>query len=112
MEVKGNQPQTEEDIRLWFEPDPIPLQQVFKLERNFTFLKTGKVQQQIVYGFTSLSRERIAPAIAPHHPLLLGIENGLHCRRDVTLREDPTRISKLNAARLMTCLNNLRSKVD
>jgi len=34
------------------------LQQVFKLERKFTFLKTGKVQQQIVYGFTSLSREK------------------------------------------------------
>ena len=38
------------------------LQQVFKLERKFTFLKTGKVQQQIVYGFTSLSREKIAPS--------------------------------------------------
>lgn len=149
--AKGNQPQIEQDIRLWFEPDPTPipgqsyvpkdfettqkvnkghgrleqrtltvssqlqdfldwpyLQQVFKLERKFTFLKTNKVQEQVVYGFTSLSREKIAP------PQLLtlirsywGIENGLHYRRDVTLHEDHTRMSKRNAARLMACLNNL-----
>jgi predicted transposase YbfD/YdcC len=149
--AKGNQPQIEQDIRLWFEPDPTPLpgqsyvpkdfettqkvskghgrleqrtltvssqlqdfldwpylQQVFKLERKFTFLKTNKVQEQVVYGFTSLSREKIAP------PQLLtlirsywGIENGLHYRRDVTLHEDPTRMSQRNAARLMACLNNL-----
>lgn len=149
--AKGNQPQIEEDIRLWFEPDPTPipgqayppkdfettktvskghgrleqrtltvssqlqdfldwpyLQQVFKLERKFTFLKTNKVQEQIVYGFTSLSRDKIAP------PQLLtlirsywGIENGLHYRRDVTLREDRIRMTKHNAARVIVCLNNL-----
>ncbi len=149
--AKGNQPQIEEDIRLWFEPDPTPipgqsyvpkdfeaiqkvskghgrleqrtltvssqlqdfldwpyLQQVFKLERKFTFLKTGKVQEQVVYGFTSLSRDKIAPS----HLLTLirsywGIENGLHYRRDITLHEDHTRMSKRNTARLMACLNNL-----
>ena len=149
--AKGNQPQIEQDIRLWFEPDPTPipgmsympkdfettqkvskghgrleqrtltvssqlqdfldwpyLQQVFKLQRMFTFLKTNKVQEQVVYGFTSLSREKISP------PQLLtlirsywGIENGLHYRRDVTLHEDRTRMSKHNAARVMACLNNL-----
>ena len=41
-----------------------------------------------------------------------GIENGLHCRRDVMLREDPTRMNKQNTARLMTGLNNLGSKID
>jgi len=98
--AKGNQPQIEEDIRLWFEPDPTPipgqsylpkdfettqtvnkghgrleqrtltvssqlqdfldwpyLQQVFKLERKFTYLKTGEVQEQVTYGFTSLYRD-------------------------------------------------------
>jgi predicted transposase YbfD/YdcC len=149
--AKGNQPQIEEDIRLWFEPDPTPipgqsyvpkdfetvqtvnkghgrleqrilttssqlqdfldwpyLQQVFKLERKFTSLKTGKVQEQVVYGFTSLSRDEIAP------PQLLslirsywGIENGLHYRRDVTLHEDKTRMTKPNSGRVMACLNNL-----
>jgi predicted transposase YbfD/YdcC len=149
--AKGNQPQIEEDIRLWFEPDPTPipgqsylpkdfetartvnkghgrieqrilttssqlkdfldwpyLEQVFQLERKFTSLKTGEVQQQVVYGFTSLSRDEIAP------PQLLelirsywGIENGLHYRRDVTLHEDKTRMTKRNAGRVMACLNNL-----
>jgi hypothetical protein len=78
------------------------------LERKFTFPKTGQVQQQVVYGLTSLSREEIAP------PQLLtlirsywGIENGLHYRRDVTLHEDHTRMTKPNAARVMACLNNM-----
>jgi predicted transposase YbfD/YdcC len=149
--AKGNQPQIEEDIRLWFEPDPTPmpgqsyvpkdlettqtvskghgrieqrtlttssqlqdfldwpyLQQVFQLQRKFTFFKTGEVQEQVVYGFTSLSRDKIAP------PQLLalirsywGIENSLHYRRDVTLHEDKTRMTKRNAGRVMACLNNL-----
>ncbi len=149
--AKGNQPQIEEDIRLWFEPDPTPLpgqsyvpkdfetaqmvskghgrleqrtltvssqlqdfldwpylQQVFKLERKFTFLKTGQVREQVVYGCTSLPRDEITPL----QLLMLirsywGIENGLHYRRDVTLHEDKTRLTKRNAGRLMACLNNL-----
>ena len=149
--AKGNQPQLEEDIHLWFEPepDPIPgqgrvpkdfetvketskghgrleertltvssqlndfldwpyLQQVFRLERRFLFMKTGEIQEQVVYGITSLSSE----AIAPGKLLTLirsywGIENGLHYRRDVTLREDRTRMTKSNAGRVMACLNNL-----
>jgi predicted transposase YbfD/YdcC len=149
--AKGNQRQTEEDIRLWFEPDPDPipgmgyvpkdfetvrtvnkghgrieqrtltissqlkdfldwpyLEQVFKLERTFTFIKTGEIQEQVVYGFTSLSTDNITP-----HKLLSmirsdwGIENGLHYRRDVTLQEDQTHMTKRNAARVMACLNNL-----
>ncbi len=36
-----------------------------------------------------------------------GIENGLHYRRNVTLHEDQTRMTKPNAARNMVCLNNL-----
>ena len=149
--VKGNQPQLEEDLRLWFGPDPDPIpgqayppkdfetaqsvnkghgrieqrtltlssqlkdfldwpyqEQVFKLERRFIFTKTGEVEEQVVYGITSLTREEISP-----HRLLQmtrsywGIENGLHYRRDVTLREDHTRMTRKNAARVMACLNNL-----
>jgi hypothetical protein len=39
--------------------------------------------------------------------LYWGIENGLHYRRDVTLHEDQTHMTKRNAARVMACLNNL-----
>ena len=100
--AKGNQPQLEEDIRLWFEPEPDPMpgqgrlpkdfetvketskghgrleertltvssqlndfldwpfvQQIFRLDRRFVCTKTGEIQEQVVYGFTSLSRELI-----------------------------------------------------
>jgi len=149
--AKGNQPQIEEDIRLWFEPDPDPipgmaylpkdfetarsvnkshgrleqriitvssqlndfldwpyLEQVFKLERRFTSLKTGEVQEHTAYGFTSLSRDEITP-----HRLLdlvrsyWGIENGLHYRRDVTFHEDQTRMTQGRMGQAMACLNNL-----
>jgi predicted transposase YbfD/YdcC len=84
------------------------LEQVFKLERRFTSLKTGEVQQQIVYGFTSLARDEITPL----HLLDLvrsywSIENGLHYRRDVTFHEDLTRMTKGTLGQAMACLNNL-----
>jgi predicted transposase YbfD/YdcC len=149
--AKGNQPQLEEDIRLWFEPEPEPipgqgrlpkdfetvketskghgrleertltvssqlndfldwpyLQQVFQLERRFIFTKTGEIQEQVVYGITSLSREEISPKqLLQKIRAYWGIENGLHYRRDVTLREDRTRMTKGHAGRIMACLNNL-----
>jgi predicted transposase YbfD/YdcC len=149
--VKGNQPQLEADLRLWFGPDlePIPgmaylpkdfetaqcvnkghgrieqrtltvssqlkdfldwpyLEQVFKLERRFIFTKTGEVQEQVVYGITSLARQEITPqTLLQMSRSYWGIENGLHYRRDVSLHEDHTRFTKPNAARTMACLNNL-----
>lgn len=149
--VKGNQPQLEEDIRLWFEPEPNPipgqgrlpkdfetvketskghgrleertltvssllndflnwpyLQQVFRLERRFIFAKTGEIQEQVIYGITSLSRQEITPRnLLKKIRAYWGIENGLHYRRDATLREDRTRMTKGNAGRIMACLNNL-----
>ena len=149
--AKGNQSQMEEDIRLWFEPepDPIPgmgrlpkdfetarevskghgrleertltvssqlkdfldwpyLEQVFQLERRFISTKTGEVQEQVVYGFTSLSADEITPKkLLRKIRSYWGIENGLHYRRDVTLHEDRMRITKGNSAQVMACLNNL-----
>ena len=149
--AKGNQSQIEEDIRLWFEPepDPIPgmahlpkdfetarevskghgrleersltvssqlkdfldwpyLEQVFQLERRSISTKTGEVQEQVVYGFTSLARNEITPKkLLKKIRSYWGIENGLHYRRDVTLREDRTRMTKGNTAQVMACLNNL-----
>ena len=77
------------------------LEQVFRLERRFVSLKTGEIQ---------VARDIL------HDPALellnkirsyWGIENGLHYRRDVTLREDYTRLTKGNAGQAMACLNNL-----
>ena len=36
-----------------------------------------------------------------------GIENGLHYRRDVTLKEDRTRMTKGKTGQVMACINNL-----
>jgi predicted transposase YbfD/YdcC len=84
------------------------LEQVFKLERHFVSLKTGKIQEQIEYGFTSLTREEITPLQLLHKTRSYwGIENGLHYRRDVTLREDYTRMTIGKAGQVMACLNNL-----
>jgi predicted transposase YbfD/YdcC len=149
--AKGNQPQMEENIHLWFEPDgeSIPgmnyppkdfesaretnkghgrletrtltvssqlhdfldwpyLEQVFKLERRRVSLQTGEIQEQVVYGFTSLRREAITPAqLLKSIRSYWGIENGLHYRRDVTLREDYTRMTQGKAGQVMACLNNL-----
>jgi predicted transposase YbfD/YdcC len=149
--AKGNQPEIEENIRLWFEPepDPIPgmgclpkdfetakeiskghgrleertltvssqlkdflgwpyLEQVFQLERRFISTKTGEVEEQLVYGFTSVSREEISPKkLLKHTRSYWGIESSLHYRRDVTLHEDCTRMTKGNTAQVMACLNNL-----
>ena len=80
--------------------------QVFRIERE---RRTGtKVEVEVVYGITSLSRE----AASPRRLLKLnrghwGIENRLHYRRDVTLGEDASRIRKGNAAQVMAVLRNI-----
>jgi predicted transposase YbfD/YdcC len=84
------------------------LEQVFKLERRFTHLKTGEVTLQISYGLTSLSPDQASPEQLLHYlRTYWGIENGLHYRRDVTFKEDQCRLRIGHAARTMATLNNL-----
>ena len=84
------------------------LEQVFKLERRCVSLKTGEIREQLAYGFTSLRREEITPRqLLDKIRSYWGIENGLHYRRDVTLREDYTRLTQGRAGQAMACLNNL-----
>ncbi len=84
------------------------LDQVFQLERTFTDLRIGETNSQVVYGFTSLSRDQVAPArLLDLIRSDWGIENGLHYPRDVTLWEDRTRFTHKNAAQTMACINNL-----
>lgn len=84
------------------------LGQVFRLERQRRTARSGKQQQQVVYGLTSLS----ATAASAKRLLWLsrrywGIENGLHYRRDVTFQEDRTRQTLGRAGHVMAALNNL-----
>jgi len=84
------------------------LQQVFKLERRRVLGVTGEIQTEIVYGVTSLttqaaSSQRLLELNRGHW----GIENGLHYRRDVTLREDAGRTKFKRFGQVIASLNNL-----
>jgi predicted transposase YbfD/YdcC len=79
--------------------------QVFRLVRTVT--RKGKPSQEVVYGLTALS-----PAQASAQDLLAlvrdhwSIENRLHWRRDVTLREDDCQVRKGDAPRVLAVLNS------
>jgi predicted transposase YbfD/YdcC len=83
-------------------------EQVFQLEREFTQLNTGQFTQEVVYGVSSLTAPEADAArllaITRRH---WGIESGLHYRRDVTLREDRSRVRTGHAPQLLAAINNL-----
>jgi predicted transposase YbfD/YdcC len=83
-------------------------EQVFKLEREFKQMNTGKVTHEVVYGVTSLTAQeagakRLLEITRSHW----GIESGLHYRRDVTLHEDRCRVRTGHAAHALAVINNL-----
>jgi predicted transposase YbfD/YdcC len=81
--------------------------QVFRLERLIWHEKHRGYTRKVVYGLTSLSAQQASPkkllALIRRY---WQIENGLHYRRDVTLREDATRLTVGNAGHNMAILNN------
>lgn len=84
------------------------LQQVLKIEREVEELSTGKRRNETIYAVTSLtskeaSGERLLAIVRKHWM----IENGLHYRRDWTLREDYCRLRIGQAAQAMAVINNL-----
>ena len=84
------------------------VQQVFKVERRFEYVKEGKITHETVYGITSLDMDQASPQrlleIVRTH---WNIENGLHYRRDETMREDWCHLSMGHAQRTMAAVNNL-----
>jgi predicted transposase YbfD/YdcC len=87
------------------------LAQVYRLEREFQWWRKGvcyKTSREVEFGITSLSRKKVTPLkLLEFRCAHWGIETGSHYRRDVTLREDATRFSIGNGARVMANLNNL-----
>ncbi|MBA3947180.1 MAG: ISAs1 family transposase [Herpetosiphonaceae bacterium] len=86
------------------------LAQVFKLERRVQRRvdgQWGKVTTEVRYGVTSLPAK-----VASAKRLLVlaraewGIENSLHYRRDVTLREDASRFRRGQGPQVTAVLNN------
>jgi predicted transposase YbfD/YdcC len=83
-------------------------QQVFKLERQITTLKTGQCHHEVVYGITSLSAKQVTSVqLLRMLRSYWKIENSLHYRRDVTLQEDRTRFKSHSAAHIMAVINNI-----
>jgi predicted transposase YbfD/YdcC len=79
--------------------------QVFRLTR--TIYEDGETRIEVVYGITSLSPEEVSAArlldlVRAHWR----IENRLHWRRDVTLREDHCQVRKGTAPRTLAVLNS------
>lgn len=82
--------------------------QVFKLEREFKQVNTGKLTREVVYGITSLTpQEADAARLLKITRAHWGIESGLHYRRDVTLHEDRGRIRQGHGAHVMAVINNV-----
>jgi predicted transposase YbfD/YdcC len=87
------------------------LAQVYRLERQFLWRRNGqtiKTSNQVEFGITSLTRQEASPlTLLNIRRAHWDIETGLHYRRDVTLKEDATRMTVGNAAVIMASLNNL-----
>ena len=80
---------------------------VFQLERHVSRPQKGDEWDDVVYGITSLSFDTsIADCLLDYTRQHWGIENKLHYRRDVTLREDATRMSHVHQAQAVATLNN------
>ena len=87
------------------------LAQVYRLERQFQWWRSGRCYRtsyEVEFGITSLSRKEITPerllAFRRDH---WGIETGLHYRRDVTFKEEATRMTIGNTGKVMASINNL-----
>ena len=82
-------------------------EQVFRVERYRERMRDGHVTTEVRYGVTSLAAseanaERLLQMVRAHWQ----IENGLHYRRDDTLREDRCRLRR-RGAHAMAAINNL-----
>lgn len=87
------------------------LAQVYRLERHFIWRRNGKsikTTSEVEYGITSLTRKETTPLnLLKIRRAHWGIETGLHYRRDVTFKEDATRLTLGNAAQVMASIHNL-----
>jgi len=87
------------------------LAQVYRLERKFTWLRQGQVvktSQEVEYGITSLPRRKAnAARLLAMRRQYWRIETGLHYRRDVTFREDATRMTIGAAGKILAMIHNL-----
>ncbi|MEU9190656.1 hypothetical protein AB0D14_40325 [Streptomyces sp. NPDC048484] len=78
-----------------------------EIKRRRTHRKTGKVETKTVYAVTSLPPEQASPARLAELVQDHSSVEALHHIRDVTYREDASRIRTGTAPRAMATLRNL-----
>jgi predicted transposase YbfD/YdcC len=87
------------------------LAQVYRLDREIQWWRAGKcyrTSSEVEFGITSLPHQRAsASRLLEIRRAHWGIETGLHYRRDVTLKEDATRMTVGNTGIIMVSINNL-----
>ena len=67
-----------------------------------------RTSDELEFGITSLSYTMASPSqLLEIRRAHWGIETCSHYRRDVTLKEDITRMTVGNLAKVMACINNL-----
>jgi predicted transposase YbfD/YdcC len=77
-----------------------------KTKKQLTYVE--ETSQQVVYGFTNLTSAEAAPeAIATFLRDHWAVENRLHWRRDVTLREDHSQVRVAGRPEALAALNNV-----
>ena len=85
--------------------------QVYRLEREFFWLRQGKIyktSREIEFGITSLSREKAPPAkVLQVRRKHWSVETSLHYRRDVTFHEDATRMTMGASGLILATVHNL-----
>ena len=88
----------------WFGKDWAGIAQVFKIRR--TVKEKGQERVEIVYGMTNIPRKKAdARRILALNRRHWWIENRLHYRRDVTLREDASQVRSAGAPEVLAALN-------
>jgi predicted transposase YbfD/YdcC len=97
---------TSQELGDYLAPKWPAVAQVFQVERQIT--KGGKTTTEIRYGLTSLpttvcSARRLLGLIRDHWH----IENRVHWRRDVTLKEDASKVREGQTPHALAALNNV-----
>lgn len=81
--------------------------QVFRIHREFIYLKTGEVHTETVLGLTSLSVQKATPEqVLSYVRGQWSIENRSHYIRDMAFDEDRGQIRKGKGPQMMACLRN------
>lgn len=95
------------ELNEWFADRWAGVEQVFRLEQRTTLLKSGQQRRDVVHGITNLpGKQAGARELLTFKREHWAIENRLHWRRDVTLREDSCQTKTGAAPAILACLNS------